>query len=702
MQLSNSSDRHRRWRVGADIGGTFTDVVVVDDVGGGIGVAKVSTTPDAFADGVLAAIEDALRSQSVATDAVFLLSHATTVVTNAILEEKGARVALVTTRGFRDVLELRRSARPDLYDLFQDAPSVLVPRRYRTEVTERIDAQGEVVTPLAEEELAALVARLKAWEVEAVSVSLLFSFLNPHHEQVVGEYLRNNLPGLPVFLSSEVLPEIREFERTSTTSVCAYVAPILESYLESLAASVTERGLPAPYVMGSNGGLLEIRESLAVPAMVVESGPAAGVIAAAMVGEAIERPNLISFDMGGTTAKASLILNGRVETTPEYEVGGGANRNRWLNGTGHPIRVPVVDLAEVSAGGGSIAWVDPAGALRVGPTSAGAEPGPVCYGRGGLQPTVTDANLLLGRLDATSLLAGKLPVDFSRAQQQIKAQVGEPLGLTPMDAAAGIIDIVNNAMAEALRTVSVERGHDPREFSLIAFGGAGPLHAVALAEELEIAEVIIPPAPGAFSALGLVGTDVKRDYARTWYKPINSVAPDEVEQVFLQMETTAQAMLERAGIEPAQRVLRRSADCRYPRQAYELNVAMDDEHVLRSTLDALAVGYHDKHEQTYGHANRNEQVQLVTLRVTAIGKLGEIAISSLHEDGHSEKARRNVWFRGYGALECSIFDRPRLPPQALLRGPAIVESLDSTIVIPPGWVARVNAAGFLFIQRSDQ
>jgi N-methylhydantoinase A len=387
------------WRIGVDIGGTFTDVVLADEASGETAVVKVPTTPRDFARGVIDGLRAALERHGVTAADVGWLAHATTVVTNALLEGKGARTALVTTRGCRDVLELRRSARASLYDLFQDAPTVLVPRHCRLEVSERVDAQGEVVTPLAMADVDAAIAFIARHEIEAVAVCLLFSFLNDAHERVIGERLRAAFPDRPVFLSSEVLPEIREFERASTTAVCAYVGPILASYLQRLEAAVTGMGLPAPWVMGSSGGVFSVAEGLRMPAMAVESGPAAGVIAAALVGRQRRLANLISFDMGGTTAKASLIERGEVTTTSEYEVGGSGNVRRWLHGTGHPIRVPVIDLAEVSAGGGSVAWIDPGGVLRVGPESAGAEPGPVCYGQGGTRPTVTAADLVLGYLD---------------------------------------------------------------------------------------------------------------------------------------------------------------------------------------------------------------------------------------------------------------------------------------------------------------
>jgi len=436
----------------------------------------------------------------------------------------------------RDLLELRRSSRADLYDLLQDAPAVLVPRRWRFEITERIDAQGEVVTPLAEDELPALIEAIRDAGVQTVAVSFLFSFLNDAHERRVGEALRATLPGVAVYLSSEVLPEIREFERASTTAVCAVVGPVLASYLDRLQSAISQLGLPKLHVMGSSGGVFDIAEGLRMPAMAVESGPAAGVIAASLAGRQLQRPNLISFDMGGTTAKASVIANGEVSVTAEYEVGGSGHANRWMHGTGHPIRVPVIDLAEVSAGGGSIAWVDPGGALKVGPHSAGASPGPACYGAGGTLPTVTDADVVLGYLDREALLGGALRIDLAAAERAIDSAIAQPLGLTVPEAAARIVEVVNSNMAQALRIVSVERGHDPQEFSLIAFGGAGPVHAVWLAEELQIPEVIVPPTPGAFSALGLVASDLKRDYSRTLYADLGSIDPVRVAEVVSGME----------------------------------------------------------------------------------------------------------------------------------------------------------------------
>jgi N-methylhydantoinase A len=687
------------WRIGVDIGGTFTDVALVDDTSGQIGVAKVLTTPGNLAEGVLGALTTAMSRHQVAAADVGLLSHATTVVTNAILGETGARAALITTRGFRDVLELRRSARADLYDLFQDAPATLIPRRRRFEITERVGADGAVVTPLAENEIDPLIAALKAAQVDAVAISLLFSFLNPEHERRLGARLRTALPDVPVYLSSEVLPEIKEFERSSTTAVCAYAGPILASYLERLEQATKSRALPPLYLMGSNGGILEAAEAMAMPAMAVESGPAAGVVAAARVARQTGRLDLLSFDMGGTTAKASLIRGGQYETTPEYEVGGGSSMSRWMNGTGHPIRVPVIDLAEVSAGGGSIAWVDRAGGLRVGPKSAGADPGPVCYGRGGSEPTVTDCNLLLGYLDKTSLLDGELAIDHAAAQAAVRKRLAEPLGVDVRTAAAAVIDVVNHAMAEALKIVSVQRGHDPRDFALAAFGGAGPLHAAALADELGLSDVICPPIPGAFSALGLVSTDLKRDYVRTLYTTVGAADPAAVEAAFVDLERKGAAMLERAGVAPERRRFERSVDARYPQQSHELVVGMPPRTIDKAVLSEIADSFHDRHKHTYGHDNRSELVQIVSIRVAAIGAIPPLTIrdrvAPVGADGI--KGRRQVWFRATGATDAVIYERRRMPAGFTAPSPAVIESLESTILVPPGWQAKMDADGFVLL-----
>jgi N-methylhydantoinase A len=687
------------WRIGIDIGGTFTDVALVEEGTGRIGIAKVLTTPHDFGEAVIDGIRRGLAENAIDPADVVLLSHATTVVTNALLEKKGAKAGFVATRGFRDILELRRSSRPDLYDLFQDAPNVLVQRRHRFEITERIDAQGEVVTPLAEDELPALIDAIRSAGLQTVAVSFLFSFLNDAHERRVGQALRAALPDVGVFLSCEVLPEIREFERASTTAVCAYVGPLLAGYLDRLSKATSALGLPPLHVMGSSGGVFDIAEGLRMPAMAVESGPAAGVIAAQLAGRQLDRPNLISFDMGGTTAKASVIVNGEIAVTAEYEVGGAANAKRWMHGTGHPIRVPVIDLAEVSAGGGSIAWVDPGGALKVGPHSAGAAPGPAAYGRGGVHATVTDANVVLGYLDREALLGGGLPIDAAAAERAVLTDVGSHYGLSAVDAAERIVRIVNSNMAQALRIVSVERGHDAREFGLIAFGGAGPVHAVALAEELGIPEVIIPPAPGAFSALGLVATELKRDYARTLYADLGSVAPERVADTFAAMEEAGAAMLQAAGVPPDRRALVRSADVRYRRQAYELTIPVAEGNIDSGVLRDLGSSFHARHEHTYGHANRAEAVQLVTLRLTAVGRRAGLRLARAGNPDAAKVRERDVWFADCGFVSTAVHWRDGLTFGTELIGPVVIEALDSTVVVPPGWRATVDGMGYLRLGR---
>ena len=685
------------WRIGIDIGGTFTDVGLVEEDTGRIAIAKLPTTPHDFGQAVIDGIRQALDANRIDPSDVSFLAHAMTVVTNALLENKGARAGFVATRGMRDLLELRRSSRADLYDLLQDAPAVLVPRRWRFEITERIDAQGEVVTPLADDELPALIEAIRDAGLQTVAVSFLFSFLNDAHERRVGEALRTALPDVSIYLSSEVLPEIREFERASTTAVCAVVGPVLASYLDRLQTAVSHLGLPQLHVMGSSGGVFDIAEGLRMPAMAVESGPAAGVIAASLAGRQLGRPNLISFDMGGTTAKASVIANGEVSVTAEYEVGGAGHANRWMHGTGHPIRVPVIDLAEVSAGGGSIAWIDPGGALKVGPKSAGATPGPAAYGAGGTLPTVTDADIVLGYLDREALLGGDLRLDVDAAQRAIDTAIAKPLNLTIPEAAARIVEVVNSNMAHALRIVSIERGYDPQEFSLIAFGGAGPVHAVALAEELQIPEVIVPPSPGAFSALGLVASDLKRDYSRTLYADLATIDPARVAEVMSGMEQAGREMLRAARVPADRQVLLRHADVRYRRQAYELTVPIAERAITRVSLDELVEAFHARHEQTYGHANRSERVQLVNLRLTALGRLPDLPLTHRGDPARARERSRDVWFTDVGMVPAPVVWRDGLAHGHRIAGPAIIEAMDSTTVVPPRWQALVDELGYIRI-----
>ena len=690
-------------RLGVDIGGTFTDLAVVDEDTGEQTTYKLSSTPSDYSAAVIDAIKTLSTDHDIAPSSLSFLSHATTVVTNAILESKGARAALITTDGFRDILEIRRQSRAKLYDIFQPPPQVIIPRHLRLEVSERIDAYGDVYKPLDESELDRIVAFLKAHEVKAVAVSLLFSFLNPVHEQAIGEVLRRELPDVRTFLSYEVLPEMREYERTSTVAVCAYVAPVLEGYLNRLNDFLATDDYPSLYLTGSSGGVFNVEEGLRVPAMLTESGPAAGVTATVALGNVLGLDQLISFDMGGTTAKASLVNNGEVSVTTEYEVGGSGNVRRWLQGTGYPIKVPVVDLAEVSAGGGSIAWLDDAGGLRVGPQSAGAFPGPACYGLGGQDPTVTDADAVLGYLDPDHFLGGRMALSLDGASSAIKRIVGETLGLDLMQAAQGIVDIVNSNMADAIRMISIERGHDPREYALVAFGGAGPVHAGRIGQELGIKKVIIPPNPGVFSAMGLVCTDLKRDYVRSLYTLMAEDGVDEqIRQVREEITVEARDMLARSGIPEDNWEFRYSVDMRYGHQAYELTVPVEDSEIEDGALDAMAERFHAQHFTTYDYNAPDEPIQLVNMRVSAIGKFGAdfIAsrVSSSNGSGNiSPRSHREVYFKETGLAPCPVYDRGELHPGAEIQGPAVIQESSSTVIVYPNQSAAATEFGIIEI-----
>ena len=690
-------------RLGVDIGGTFTDLALVDEDTGQQTTFKVSSTPSDYSAAVVDAIKALSTEHGIAPSSLTFLSHATTVVTNAILESKGARAALITTDGFRDVLEIRRQSRAKLYDIFQPPPQVIIPRHLRLEVSERVDAYGDIYKPLDESELVPIVAFLKAHEVKAIAVSLLFSFLNPVHEQAIGKILRRELPEVRTFLSSEVLPEMREYERTSTVAVCAYVAPVLEGYLNRLNDFLATDDYPPLYLTGSSGGVFNVDEGLRVPAMLTESGPAAGVTASVALGKVLGLNQLISFDMGGTTAKASLIHNGEVSITTEYEVGGSGNVRRWLQGTGYPIKVPVVDLAEVSAGGGSIAWLDDAGGLRVGPQSAGAAPGPACYGLGGQNPTVTDADAVLGYLDPGHFLGGRMPLSLDSASAAIKRVVGEPLGLELMQAAQGIVDIVNSNMADAIRMISIERGHDPRDYSLVAFGGAGPVHAGRIGEELGIKKVIIPPNPGVFSAMGLVCTDLKRDYVRSLYTLLDVEGVDDrMRQVYRDITSEARDMLSRSGIPQENWNFRYYLDIRYGNQAYELTVPVESSEIEEGALDAIAERYHAQHFTTYDYNAPDEPIQLVNMRASAIGKFGADFIAPRISSANGSKdisprSHREVYFKESGQTSCPVYDRGDLSAGAEIEGPAVIQESSSTVIVYPGQRAAATEFGTIEI-----
>ena len=563
-----------RYRVAADVGGTFTDLVMVDGRGG-VWTRKVPSTPPHFERGVLDALRQLLNAIQAPGSAVSTVCHGTTVATNAVLEHRGARTALVTTRGFRDVLELRRVRAPQIYDLFFEKPKVLIDRRLRFELNERVSAGGEVLTSVDEGDLPALVDRLRDERVESVAVCFLHSYAFPEHEQLVGRWLRERLPDVPVSLSCEVVREQREYERTATTAVNAYVRPVMGRYLADLGGGLRAMDVAGPLlIMQSAGGLTPAAEAADRPVFVLESGPAAGVLAARHAALSIGLTNLLSFDMGGTTAKACLIEDGRVPYSSEYEVGAGLSAgNRLVGGGGEMILAPTIDIAEVGAGGGSLAWLDGAGGLRVGPRSAGAVPGPACYERGGNEPTVTDANVILGYIRGGPLAAGDVAVSTDAAARVLRERIADPLGMSLEEAALGVHRIANAHMLRALREVSTQRGRDPRGFALLAFGGSGPVHAAGLARDLGARRVVVPPLPGLFSAVGMLVTGLEHHDVRSCRLHGDGLTRDVVAALVAEMRADMLARFRAEGFpEEKQLVFECSAEVRYRGQASRLRV----------------------------------------------------------------------------------------------------------------------------------
>ena len=651
-------------RLGVDVGGTFTDLVALSQ--GRLITAKVPSTPQDQSAGVMSSIE----TSEIEPGAVDALAHGMTVATNALLERRGARTALVTTEGFRDVIEIARQNRPSLYDLSQDRPPPLVPRGLRFTVKERMGPQGEI-SALDEESLEEVVSSIKEAEVEAAAVCLLFAFMHPDHERRIGEALREELPEVHVSLSSEVLPEFREYERFSTTTADAYLAPKLAAYLKNLAGKAEEAGVPSPLIMQSSGGVVGIDDAIADAAGCLLSGPAGGVVGAAYVGGLGEYQNLLTFDMGGTSTDVATIIDGEAQTTTETVV------------AGLPIKLPMVDIHTVSAGGGSIAWADAGGALRVGPHSAGAEPGPAAYGQGGEEPTVTDANLFLGYLADEATLGGEVVLQRELSEKALSS-LGEKLGLDAQEAALGIVRVANAEMVRALRVISVERGLDPREFALLAFGGAGGMHACALAEELGMETVLVPRAGGVLSALGLAISDLRHDYVNPYLVGLENVEKEEFEKKFEKMESSASEDLEDPEYD-------RRADLRYRGQSFELTVEAD-------SLEKLEERFHAAHEQRYGYRMDDESVELVNLRLISTVPVEKPELDEPEPKGEAESGTREANFDGEWQ-EVSVLDRERMGKGSEVSGPAIVEFKESTCVVRPGWRGAVDGVGTLVLEK---
>jgi N-methylhydantoinase A len=682
----------RPLRIGVDVGGTFTDFVLVDEARGRILTGKRLTTPDDPGRAILEGTARLLDEASAGIEAVRQVVHGTTLVTNTVIERKGARIGLLTTRGFRDSLELGREMRYDLYDLFLEKPEPLVPRQRRMAVTERLEAAGRVLRPLVEAEVRDAARTLRDAGVEAVAVCFLHSYLDPAHERRAGEILAEELPGVPVTLSSSVAPEIREYERANTACVNAYVQPLMDRYLAKLEADLAQRGLGGPlHLMLSAGGIATVRHARAQPVQLIESGPAAGATAAMHVGRLMGLADMISFDMGGTTAKMCLIEGGEAEHASTFEA---ARVKRFKKGSGLPLKVPVIDLIEIGAGGGSIAGVSGMGLLTVGPESAGAVPGPVCYGRGGARPTVTDADLLLGYLSPEYFLGGEMGLDRAAVERAMETHLGAPLGLSATDSAAGIHAVVNENMAAATRMYIAEKGRDPRRYTLLAFGGAGPVHAYGLAKLLKISRVVVPAGAGVASALGFLVAAPAIDLVRSGVRRLSAVDWAEVAGHFGAMEAEARATLTEAGASEGEITFRRSADMRYVGQGFDIPVP------LPGVLDAEAVGaaFLDAYQRLFDRRIEGLPTEVLSWRLHATARRPEVpAVLAAGACGDPRKGTRQAWFPGTGLVACEVYDRYRLAPGTGRRGPAVVEERESTTIIGPDAGFAVDPSGNLII-----
>jgi len=695
-----------RIRVGIDVGGTFTDLVALDERAGSLMRYKVPSTPREPE----AAVIDALRMllERVEASEVAFLSHSSTVATNALLGQINLelpRTLLLTTEGFRDVLEIGRQNRSEVYNLFVQRPKPLVERRFRLGVRERMDPFGDVVVPLDAASLATALDTVASSDARALAISFLHSYANPAHERAARDAVVERFPELPVVLSSDVDPEYREYERTSTTVVNAVLGPLVRGYLERLASRARDLGVDAKfYVMQSNGGMASLEAAAARPATMIESGPASGVIGAAHLGRVLGLDNVLSFDMGGTTAKAGTISGGTPHVASEFEAAGRTHSGRAVKGSGYPVRFPFIDLAEVSAGGGTIAFVDAGGALHVGPLSAGADPGPAAYGRG-MQPTVTDANLVLGRLNQQALLGGAMPIDVARSRAALEALLPELPELDLDRLAAGIVHLVDLEMAKVLRIVTVERGYDPRDFTLMAFGGGGPLHACAVALELGIRRIVIPTDPGLFSALGLLVADLRSSGVHSFVMQAETLAATSIESAFAKLEAHAAGDLARQGVAAGDVEFSRELEMRYAGQSFELTIhtaAPFDE----SQKSAALEGFHAAHARTYGYSSPQEPVEIVAARSTAIGKVvkPEPPLATPAEDDGPERAlleRRDVALSGAVRAPVAVYARTLLRAGDSFSGPALVEQYDSCTYVAPEFDARVDRFGNLLVERSD-
>ncbi len=682
-------------RIGVDIGGTFTDLVWVDDATGAVKVGKLLTTPKDPSQAVEQGVVTLLADAGGAAAEVRSVIHGTTLATNALIERKGARTGLLTTAGFRDAVEIGHEGRYDMYDIFIDSPAPLVPRHLRLEVTERMAADGRVLVPLDDGSARAAIARLRDAGAEAIAICLLHAYRNPVHERALEQLCAELAPGVPVSTSSEVVPEIREYERTSTTCGNVYVMPLMARYLDDLERKLHDLGIPGHfYIMLSSGGVATPATAKRVPIRLVESGPAAGALAAARMARELGEPKLLSFDMGGTTAKACVIDKGEPLLAREFEV---ARADRFKKGSGLPVRVPCIEMIEIGAGGGSLARVDRMGLLKVGPDSAGADPGPACYASGGQVPTVTDADLLLGYLDPGFFLGGRMRLDVEAARRAVEEKVARPMGLTTTEAAWGIHRVVNENMAAAARVHGIERGKDLRAYPLFAFGGAGPVHAWQVGRILKVPRVLVPFGAGAMSAYGLLAAPLAFDFVRTATQRLDAADWTQINALFGEMEEEGRAVLRRAEVDATDITIRRTAEMRYTGQGHEVEVEVPAGTLSVASLATITANFEAAYRALYSRTPLGVPIEALNFRVVVSGPVPEISVSGPKSGAPAArvalapKSTREAYFpeaRGY--VDTPVYDRYALQPGAAFQGPAIIEERESTTVAGPGAMLRVD------------
>lgn len=683
------------YRIGIDVGGTFTDVTLLNSETGRYYTYKLSSTLQDQSLAIANGTKETLELYGVPVSEIEYFGHGTTVATNMIIERKGAKTALITTKGFRDLLEIGRQTRPSLYNIMEDKPETLVKRSLRKEISERVTAKGDILRDVDRDEVRAVLKELKEQGVESIAVCFLFSFLNSRNEKIVEDCIKEVWPEAYYSVSSTILPEFREFERLSTTVINSYLGPRMKMYIHNLRQRIKEVGVTVePYITQSNGGVMSISSTIQTPVQTALSGPSAGVMGAVYIAEAAGFKDIITYDMGGTSTDVSLVKDGIAEYTTKRKV------------CGLPSGVPMIDVHAVGAGGGSIAQIDNAGALKVGPESAGANPGPAAYGLGNENPVVTDANLVLGRINPHYVLGGRLKIDAELSKKAVKKKIADPMGIGTEEAALGIVKVVNSNMARAIRVITVEKGHNPSDFTLVAYGGAGPLHAVHLAQEMGIRTVLIPPAPGALCALGLLTADIKKSYVRTAIASYDEMTPEQINAVMSSLRDEGSAWLDSEKVPNERRKFHGIAEMRYVGQNYELQVEIPTENITASDIEKMKQDFFIAHEKNYGYYNPNAPVQFVNFRCEATGivkkpNLAELE-TTLDDPSKAEIGRRVVHFEESGAVDCPVYDRAKFGRAERVNGPCIIEQMDSTTVVPPNTWFSIDKFGNLIIRAFDE